>query len=93
VTDLPKDVEVYKRTATFTAASAPAAIQRDHKTRAGVWGCLVVEEGALTFQFAGEEAMRVGAGERVAIPPEKAHAVTPDDDARFHVEFLRAPTT
>lgn len=35
----------YKRTPTFDEHTIPAGLRRDHRTRAGVWGRIVVEAG------------------------------------------------
>ena len=88
---LPDDVVAYKRTPSFTAETTPAGLRGEHRTKAGVWGRLVVEAGAVDFRFAGEASRRVEAGGEVVIPPARPHAVDPGDEARFYVEFLRAP--
>jgi tellurite resistance-related uncharacterized protein len=48
-TTLPAGVRSYKRTATFTEATTPAALMNDHATKEGVWGLIHVEEGRLRY--------------------------------------------
>jgi tellurite resistance-related uncharacterized protein len=85
------ELEVVRTTETWTAASVPAGLRRDHRVARGVWGRLHVDAGTVTFRAATDPAIerRLDAGDVQAIPPEVLHAVDPEDGARFHVEFLR----
>ena len=42
----------YKHTRWFDQDSVPAGLLGDHTTKAGVWGALEVESGALVLRFA-----------------------------------------
>lgn len=89
----PADVVEYKRTPTFDATTTPAGLRARHTTKAGVWGEIVVEEGRVLYVIEEEEdasfVLRPGVPGTVA--PQAPHHVTPYDDAKFHVRFLRAP--
>jgi tellurite resistance-related uncharacterized protein len=97
--ELPADLEVVRTTESWTAATVPAALKRDHRVARGVWGRLHVEQGSVTFRADTQPRIerRLAEGDEQAIPPEVPHAVEPDDTsgdgARFHVEFLRPPAT
>src|SRR4051812_38643256 len=41
---LPEHVQVYKQTPTFTEDNVPSGLLADHRTKAGVWARIVVEE-------------------------------------------------
>jgi tellurite resistance-related uncharacterized protein len=40
---VPEGLQPYKRTATFTEATVPAALLNDHSTKEGAWGLIHVE--------------------------------------------------
>jgi tellurite methyltransferase len=84
---LPAGLVAYKRTPSFTEESVPAALLRDHHTKAGVWAQIVVEEGKL--EYACERGVFVLSPAVVGIiEPEAAHHVRPLSRVRFHVVFL-----
>ncbi len=81
----------YKSTAIFDQNSLPAALRRDHSTKAGVWGLVHVLEGRLRLAYAD------GTPERVLVPgdpglvrPEQVHFVEPLGAMRMQVEFYAA---
>lgn len=89
---LPAEVQAYKRTGTFDEDSVPAGLLKDHRTRAGVWGRIVIETGTLEYSFGEPRRSFVLSPERPGIViPEVPHQVTLREPVRFHVEFLRAP--
>ena len=80
----------YKSTPEFTEATLPAAIRGDHATKEGVWGLLVVSEGAVRLGF--HEPRRevpVSPGHPAVIPPAAIHHVETDGPMRMRVEFYR----
>lgn len=92
----PEGLEPYSRTATFTEETVPAALRNDHSTKAGSWGRICVEQGALRYRVTDP---RRAPAERVLTPetepgvvePTILHHVEPVGSVRFHVEFLREP--
>ena len=91
MTAWPEGLEKYGETPVFTTETVPAKLTSDHNTKAGVWGKLVVFEGALDYIVAGppESATRVAAGAFAVIEPEVLHRVRLDPGTRFQVEFHR----
>jgi tellurite methyltransferase len=85
---LPLDAREYKRTATFTEGSLPAALRKEHRTKAGSWGRIVVTGGQVEFHSRGR-VLVLGAGDVGIVEPEVPHHVTPLGAARLHVEFWR----
>lgn len=91
MTPLPNNVAPYKRTATFTEATLPDALRRDHATKAGVWGLIHVETGSLRYEISDTgETVELGPADPPAvIEPEVRHRVTPVGTVSFYVEFHR----
>jgi tellurite resistance-related uncharacterized protein len=91
---LPDAAEPYRRTATFTEASVPAALLNDHSTKQGAWGLIRVEEGRLRYvvtdpRTAPSESILTPDTAPGVIEPTMVHHVEPLGPVRFHVEFLR----
>ena len=91
---LPDDVEHYKRTASFTESSVPAALLNNHSTKQGTWGLIRVEEGQLrylvTYPRRPPSETIVTRARPAVIEPTVIHRVEPLGAVLFHVEFLRA---
>jgi tellurite methyltransferase len=85
---MPPAAVEYKRTATFTEQSLPAALRAEHRTKPGTWGRIVVEEGVLEYHVRGR-VHRLTTGAFGLVEPERAHHITPLGPVRVHVEFWR----
>lgn len=86
--DLPTGLQYQRRTPTFTEETLPAALTKDHTTKAGVWGVIRVESGSLRFTEASSgRELDVVPGLPVIITPEVPHHVTPLGPVSFWVEF------
>lgn len=91
---LPAGMQSYKRTATFTEHTAPAALTNDHSTKEGVWGLIHVEAGSLRYLVTdgrrpfSENILTPESGPGV-VEPTIAHKVEAIGQVRFFVEFLR----
>ena len=90
---LPGGAAAYKRTPEFDENSVPDALRRDHHTKAGVWGRIVVLEGKLRYDVTGPPADSwvLSPNAHGIIAPRAAHSVHPVGKVRFYVEFLRLP--
>src|SRR5688572_32440003 len=90
--ELPDDVQAYKRTDVFTETTVPAGLRKDHATKAGVWGRIVVDEGRLRYEVPPvSRSFDLAPGTPGIVVPELRHHVTPIGAGRFSVEFLRLP--
>lgn len=89
---LPANVAAYQRTKEFTASSVPAALTRQHDTKAGVWGRICVLEGTLLYRILEPtvEEHVLSPGLDGIVEPRVPHEVEPTPGVRFYVEFLRA---
>jgi tellurite methyltransferase len=87
---MPPGAAEYKRTATFTEQTLPAALRAEHRTKPGTWGLIVVEAGELEYHTRGR-VHRLTAGTPGLVEPERTHHVTPLGPVRAHIEFWRAP--
>jgi tellurite resistance-related uncharacterized protein len=91
--EMPSGFAPYKRTATFTRESVPAALLRRHDTKAGTWAVLHVVLGQLEYfelTETGETRLLLGSGEQVAVPAQREHRVAMSEGAAFFLEFWRA---
>jgi len=86
----PDGVAEYRRTASFTEATIPAGLLRDHRTAPGVWANIVVEAGSLEYTLDSPRRSFLLTPERPGVaPPTEPHHVKVVGQVRFHVEFLR----
>lgn len=94
MTRLPKSVVPYKRTATFTEQTVPAALLKDHSTKDGTWGLIHVEEGRLRYLVTDPlrskaEVILTPDREPGLVEPTILHRVEPLGAVKFWVEFWR----
>ena len=91
---LPPKAAPYKRTATFTEATLPAALLKSHNTKPGVWGLIHVERGALAYRVTDPrrpttETLLTPEGPPGVVEPTILHEVEPRGPVSFYVEFHR----
>ena len=88
--ELPDGLSPYRRTSTFSPATVPAGLLRDHKTKAGVWGLIQVVQGTLIYRIAATGSEQVLTPDvNGVVEPEVLHSVSLSEDAAFFVEFWR----
>lgn len=87
--EFPDSLHEYKRTPSFTEATIPAGLQRDHTTKRGVWGRIEVEDGSLlyTVQYPEVRSYTLTPGTPGFVVPEMKHHVQALGAVRFHVAF------
>ncbi|MEM7120232.1 MAG: DUF1971 domain-containing protein [Pseudomonadota bacterium] len=87
---LPDGLTAYKRTSTFTEATVPAGLLRDHKTAAGVWGVVHVTSGRLRYVIPSRhEEVVLSTDLDGIVEPEVPHHIAPEGPVSFYVEFWR----
>ena len=88
---LPEGVSNYAGTPEFTEESIPENLLKSHRTKAGIWGRIVVLEGGLRYRILEPEirAFELSPGNPGLVEPEVAHEVEPMGRVRFRVEFYR----
>ena len=87
---LPPGVAAYRRTPTFDQDSVPPALLNEHRTKAGVWGRIVVLSGRLRYELTDSgERFELTPESPGIIAPEALHQVAPLGAVSFYVEFLR----
>lgn len=91
--EMPDGLVRYFKTPVFTEDSIPRRLVREHTTKTGVWGKLVVVEGRIKYMVpsAGAEFELSGECPGV-IPPEVPHLVEPLGAVKFFLEFYRSET-
>ncbi|MDF1720728.1 MAG: DUF1971 domain-containing protein [Minwuia sp.] len=89
----PAGLKKHGETKVFTAETVPAALLSQHDTKPGVWGKLMVLDGALDYVLTGppEVAQRVEAGGFAVIEPTVLHRVGLVGPVSFKVEFHSVP--
>lgn len=89
--NLPDSVAPYKKTPEFTEGTVPVGLLKDHQTKEGVWGKIVVLEGDLEYTIIepGLEIVALSASVYGVVEPTILHHVTPKGKVRFFVEFYR----
>lgn len=88
---LPESVVSYKKTPAFTSLLVPSRLPHAHCTKPGVWGKIVVLEGTLAYRIlepAVEEVL-LSPDHFGVIEPTVKHAVSPQGECCFYVEFYR----
>lgn len=88
---LPTDVTPYKKTPEFTETSVPAGLLKDHQTKEGVWGKIVILEGALEYTIIEPEleVIELSESRYGVVEPTVLHHIKPLGPVRFYVEFQR----
>jgi tellurite resistance-related uncharacterized protein len=86
---LPSDLVAYRRSPEFDQNTLPAALQRQHSTKAGAWALIHVVEGKLLYRILepfGEIILEPG--QPGVVQPEQLHEVHPIGSVRLFVEFF-----
>ncbi|MFV0645673.1 MAG: DUF1971 domain-containing protein [Sphingomonadaceae bacterium] len=82
--------EPYKTTPVFDEKTLPEAIRNAHNTKAGVWGLLVVLDGAVNLVFHDpQRIVHVTPGNPAPIAPQAVHHVELDGPVQMQVSFYR----
>lgn len=92
MSELPPGLVAYSRSPEFDQDTLPAALQRDHNTKAGTWALIHVVEGELLYRIhepPSETVLRPG--QPGVVQPQQTHEVHPIGRIRMFVEFYRAP--
>lgn len=89
--ELPDGLTHYAKTAVFTEKTIPSKLTSSHRTKPGVWGKLVVNEGSLAYVISGPPLIRkrIESPSFAIIEPEVDHLVEVDGPVSFQVEFYR----
>ena len=92
MTGLPKDVVAYSRSPEFTETTLPAALRRQHSTKAGTWALIHVLEGEVVYRiYDPASEMTLAPATPGIVRPEQLHEVEPIGPMRMYVEFYAAP--
>lgn len=88
---LPKSVKAYKKTPEFTEHTIPKGLLKDHQTKVGVWGQIVLLQGELDYTIMGakQETLRLSTGQYGVVEPTILHHIRPINSVRFYVEFYK----
>ena len=87
---MPTLAAPYRTTAVFDEITLPAALRREHRTKAGAWGIIRVLEGELRLLFPDGRAQMLTAQSPGLIEPQEPHWVEPVGRMRMQVEFYES---
>ena len=88
---IPECVAAYKKTPEFNESTVPAGLLKDHNTKEGVWGKIVILEGELeyTINEPEKEVLVLSKNFYGVVEPTVLHHIKPLGAVRFYVEFYR----
>jgi tellurite resistance-related uncharacterized protein len=76
-----------RTTAIFDQDTLPAALRREHRTKAGAWGIIRMMEGELLLLFPDGRSETLNPDRPGLIRPQETHRVEPLGAMRMQVEF------
>ncbi len=81
----------YSQSPLFCEKTVPAALQRNHRTKAGVWARAIVLEGSIDYvlEEKPQEKLTVDAGNFALIEPQVPHHVCVTGPVSFQLQFYR----
>ncbi len=89
---LPEGLVAYSATRVFDQDSIPAGLLKQHSTKEGVWGQIIVSHGQLLYRIPSqEEEVTLSPSLPGVVEPQVLHEVQPLGKVSFHVQFYRAP--
>lgn len=80
----------YRTTAVFDETTLPAALRREHRTKAGAWGIIRLLEGALRLHFTDGRQELLSPMAPGLVRPRETHWVEPIGAMRMQVEFYNS---
>lgn len=88
---LPDNVVAYKKTSEFTETTVPNGLLKNHQTKEGVWGKIIVLAGNLEYTIIEpeQEVIQLNESRYGVVEPTILHHVKPLGPVRFYVEFHR----
>ena len=88
---IPEVVTAYKKTPEFTESTVPEGLLKDHQTKEGVWGKIVILDGELEYTINEPEKEVLVLTEHFhgVVEPTILHHIKPLGAVRFYVEFYR----
>ncbi|WP_445361960.1 DUF1971 domain-containing protein [Microbulbifer sp. EKSA005] len=89
--ELPGCIAPYKKTPEFTEENIPPGLLKDHTTKEGVWGKIMILSGSLeyTIQEPEVEIIELSPKKFGVVEPTIRHHIRPLGDVKFYVEFYR----
>ncbi len=88
---LPDGLVHFKSSPEFDENTVPKGLLKSHTTKAGAWAKIVILEGSLDYVISEpeEETITLTPNQPGVIEPTISHAVKPNSDVRFCIEFYR----
>lgn len=90
--DILAAVQPYRSSPVFTAATLPQGLQREHRTKAGVWAQIRILAGALQYDpMDGTPPYLLTPTRWVTVAPQEAHLVQLVGPVELQIDFFDQP--
>ena len=88
---LPNEIVAYKKTPEFTQETVPAGLLKNHQTKEGVWGEIIIISSKLQYTISEpvSETVILTSEKSGVVEPKVLHYITPLGNVRFYIEFSR----
>jgi tellurite methyltransferase len=87
---LPNNVMPYKTTPVFDETTIPAGLLKNHSSKEGVWGKIVVVEGKLLYRiYDTHQEIILDKDHYGVAQPKQLHHIEPLGEVKFYVEFFK----
>jgi len=87
---IPTGLLPVRKTPEFDEESIPKGLLKEHKTKAGVWGKIVILQGKLQYKINDPEEVVILDSENFGVvEPTKLHEVKALGPVKFYVEFYQ----
>ncbi|MCI5106196.1 MAG: DUF3565 domain-containing protein [Pseudomonadales bacterium] len=85
----PENLQFLRKTDVFDQDSFPEGLKKDHATKPGTWGKIIILEGRMLFVCQAPVAQTIELDQHTPgiIPPELLHHVEPLEEVSFFIEF------
>ncbi|MCB0355602.1 MAG: DUF1971 domain-containing protein [Bdellovibrionales bacterium] len=89
--NMPQGLVAYKRTDTFNELTIPKGLLNSHTTKAGTWGKICVNSGALLYVIEQQpyEEIELNPQKFGVVEPQVPHHVQAIGEVEFYVEFYK----
>jgi tellurite resistance-related uncharacterized protein len=82
----------YRSTAVFDQDSLPAALRREHSTKAGTWGAIHLLDGELRLHIVDPPQLRhLSQGDTAVVAPGQVHWVELLGPMQMRIDFHASP--
>lgn len=87
---IPNNVVSYNATPVFDETTIPVGLLKDHTTKEGVWGKIIITKGKLLYCiYDTQEEISLDTNHYGVIEPNTLHHIQPLGEVKFQIEFYK----